>query len=172
MAQWGNVYWATDKLESLTAQSGPDSVVRPAFVSNGKLDGSKDTNYRAINNTWPIFAFANDFGNVGTKQASQLFTIGLLQQNAIQFLGGDGLVKLPSLWTSYFGNEIDAVSLSSCIQNSMLIRLRCHSSTRTGTISNLWVLISTKKCRRHQLRLLDKTTPPSLRYPFGKFSVR
>ncbi len=113
MAQWGNVYWATDALENLTAQSGPDNIVRPAFVNNGKLDGSKDTNYRAINNTWPVFAFANDFGNVGTKQAYQLFTIGLLQQNGIQFLGCDGLVKLPSLWTSYFGSETEAVSLSS-----------------------------------------------------------
>jgi hypothetical protein len=110
MAEWGNVYWATDNINGLTMQSGPDTNVRSAFVQNGKLDSSKDTGFRAISDNWPVFGFANDFGTVGSNSQSQLFTIGLLQQNAIQFLGADGLASLPSLWVDYFDNEIDAVS--------------------------------------------------------------
>ncbi|KIW02103.1 uncharacterized protein PV09_06593 [Verruconis gallopava] len=111
MAEWGNVYWATDSSNSLTIQTGSDTNVRSTFIKMGKLDGSQDSNFRAINNNWPVFGFARDFGNVGMSVQSQLFTIGLLQQNAVQFLGANGLVKLPSLWVDYFqGNELDALS--------------------------------------------------------------
>ena len=110
MAEWGNVYYATDSSSASSVQTGPDNAVRSAFVANGKLDGSLDTNYRVITDNWPVFAFASDLGNVGAEFKSQLFSIGLLQQNAVQFLGADGLVSLPSLWTSYYANEAEAVS--------------------------------------------------------------
>jgi hypothetical protein len=38
------------------------------------------------------------------------FTIGLLQQQAVQFVGGNGLVQLPSLWTSYWTDALRALS--------------------------------------------------------------
>lgn len=109
MAEWGNVYYTTDATDSLTVQTGSDQIVRSAFVANGKLDGSLDTKFRVITDNWPVFAFSNDFGNVGREMKSRLFSIGLLQQNAVQFLGADGLVPLPSLWTSYYANEVEAV---------------------------------------------------------------
>jgi hypothetical protein len=110
MANWGKVVWATDQVTNLTSQSGADSVVRGAFINNGVLRGANDTNFRPINQNWPVFGFAVDLGSVGTKQTSTLFTIGLLQKLAVQFLGAQGVKSLPALWTSYFNTEASAVS--------------------------------------------------------------
>lgn len=41
----------------MTYQSGADSNVRGNFLNNGALPNTQDTNYRAINNNWPVFAF-------------------------------------------------------------------------------------------------------------------
>lgn len=110
IANWGNFYYATDAVDDLTAQSGADFAVRSAFAQNGKLDGSKDTNFRAVQDNWPVFGFASDFGDVGSSPVSSLFTLGLMQQNAVQFLGADGVVSLPSLWGDYFGgDDLEAV---------------------------------------------------------------
>ncbi|KAL1606198.1 hypothetical protein SLS60_003599 [Paraconiothyrium brasiliense] len=110
-AEWGNVYYTTDTKDGLTYQSGSDKNVRGAFASNGKLANSKDTNYRAINSDWPVFGYASDLGTVGGAQAtSTLFSIGLYQEKAIQFLGKDGDEILPSLWKSYFSDDVAALS--------------------------------------------------------------
>jgi hypothetical protein len=41
---------------------------------------------------------------------STLFSLGLCQDDAVQFLGADGLVTLPSLWKGYFADDIDALT--------------------------------------------------------------
>jgi len=108
-AEWGNWYYSTDA-GGLTHQSGSDRSVRGAFRDKGELGNSKDTNFRAISNDWPVFGFAVDLGSVGSSPASTLFTIGLAQEIAIQFLGANGLNNVPSLWTDYFDNELAALS--------------------------------------------------------------
>lgn len=108
-ADWGYWYFATERSESLSFQSGQDTVVRGQFQNAGLLKNSKDTNYRPINDDWPVFAFSIGLGSV-TGSVSTLFTLGLTQENAIQFDGATGVVPLRSLWTSYFSSETDAVS--------------------------------------------------------------
>ncbi|KAJ6515169.1 DUF1793-domain-containing protein [Mycena vitilis] len=44
----------------VTYQTGEDAVVRTQFVNNSVLLNTKDTKFRAISNTWPVFAFAHD----------------------------------------------------------------------------------------------------------------
>lgn len=112
MANWGTVYYATDKVSGLTIASGKDTAIRGSFVKNGKLDGTKDTNFRPINKDWPVIAYAVELGPVNDQPKSTLFTIGLLQQQAVQFLGADGLKSLPALWASYFSSEESAVSVA------------------------------------------------------------
>lgn len=112
-AEWGYWYWATDQVDGLTFQSGRDVDVRGAFSSNGSLANTKDSNYRAIQSNWPVFGFAVDLGSVGASGASTLFTIGLAQRDAVQFLGAKGVVALPALWTSYFNDDLAAVSRPS-----------------------------------------------------------
>ncbi|KAL5409434.1 hypothetical protein PMIN06_010398 [Paraphaeosphaeria minitans] len=109
-AEWGNIYYTTDTKHGLTYQSGSDKNVRGAFASNGKLDDTKDTNYRAINSEWPVFGYASDLGTVGSTSTSVLFSIGLYQDEAIQYLGKNGDEILPSLWTSYFSDDVAALS--------------------------------------------------------------
>ncbi|ORY68717.1 uncharacterized protein BCR38DRAFT_455604 [Pseudomassariella vexata] len=111
-ASWGTWYWSTsNNYPALTYQSGADNDLRNLFVSNGKLSNTKDTNFRAVNDNWPVFAFCNGLGPVGSNAVSTVFSLGLTQDNAISFLGeGSGLTTVPSLWKSYFSNDIDAVT--------------------------------------------------------------
>lgn len=108
--EWGYWYWATDVSDSTTYQSGEDTVVRGQFSSNGTLTNSVDTNYRAIQNDWPVFAFASNLGSVSSSPVSTLFSLGLTQEEAVQFEGASDYAPLPSLWTSYFDTELDALS--------------------------------------------------------------
>lgn len=110
---YGYWYWATDNVANLTYQSGDSTTVRSAFIANGVLPDTNDTNYRAIDTSYPVFAFAKDLGSVQATPVSTLFSIGLAQQEAIQFDGASGNVNVPSLWTSYYTNDLDAVSSRS-----------------------------------------------------------
>jgi len=94
---------------NLTYQSGSDVNVRGAFTSNGTLASTNDTNFRAINNSYPTFAFAIDLGAVSATPVNTLFTIGLAQQEAVQFDGASGNQTISSLWTSYYSTELAAV---------------------------------------------------------------
>ncbi|RDW82670.1 glutaminase GtaA [Coleophoma cylindrospora] len=118
-ADWGNWYWSTKNVAGLTYQSGSDDTVRGAFELNGKLANTKDTNFRAINNNFPVFGYAVDLGTIGKSASgigavdlvSTVFTLGLTQKMAAQFVGQTMTeVQVPSLWTSYFDTELAAVS--------------------------------------------------------------
>jgi hypothetical protein len=56
-AHWGYWYWSTAATSSMTYQSGADVTVRGNFLNDGDLANSQDTNYRAINDNWPVFGF-------------------------------------------------------------------------------------------------------------------
>ena len=104
------IHFAANNNEQLTYQSGSDTDVRGSFAKNGVLTNSKDTNFRAVSNQWPVFGFTKKLGSVGSESVSTVFSIGLTQDNAISFLGkGSGLTTVPSLWKSYFSNGLDAV---------------------------------------------------------------
>jgi len=57
-AHWGTWYWSTAANSGMTYQSGQDTVVRGNFLNNGVLPNTQDSNYRAINNDYPVFAFS------------------------------------------------------------------------------------------------------------------
>ncbi|KAJ5970611.1 uncharacterized protein N7479_000529 [Penicillium vulpinum] len=109
-AEWGNWYWATDDSKGMTYQSGVDNDVRGQFTKNGKLTNGRDTNFRAISNSWPVFGFSSDLGPVGSSPASVLYSLGLTQDEAIQYEGSSAYAPVPSLWKSYFNTELAALS--------------------------------------------------------------
>ncbi|KEQ96470.1 hypothetical protein AUEXF2481DRAFT_73080 [Aureobasidium subglaciale EXF-2481] len=110
-ASWGNWIYACDHAGLTYSNGGVDTDVRGAFITNGVLDNELNTNYRAISNQWPVFAFALDLGSVGSTSKSALFTLTLSQEQAIQFEYDTNKVQqLPPLWTSYFSSELDVVS--------------------------------------------------------------
>jgi hypothetical protein len=99
-ADWGTVLWSTETTSGLTTQSGADATVRSQFVGFGVLANTNDTNQpRAINNAFPVFAFARALGTVGTTP-TQPFTLllGKVRDPAINFLGH----SVRSLWTQYW----------------------------------------------------------------------
>jgi len=108
--EFGNWYYATKTTSSLTHRSGADTITRQQFATTGFLDNAADINYRPIRDAWPVFAFAEDLGSVGSSPVSTLFQISLHQTEAIQFLGEGGVQVVPSLWTSYFPDDVTAVS--------------------------------------------------------------
>lgn len=107
---YGSWYWATDNVAGLTFQSGASTDVRSAFTTSGALADTNDTDFRPINDGFPTFGFAVDLGSVDATTVSTLFSLGLTQEQAIQFDGASGNVSVPSLWTNYFSTELDAVS--------------------------------------------------------------
>ncbi|KAI1773444.1 glutaminase A [Hypoxylon cercidicola] len=110
-ANWGTWFWSTKDVDSLSYQSGADTVVRSAFMDNGVLPNTADTNYRAVQSDWPVFGFANDLGSVGSDSVSTLYSIGMTQCGAISLLGeGSDLTTYPALWNDYFDSDIDAMT--------------------------------------------------------------
>jgi Domain of unknown function (DUF5127)/Domain of unknown function (DUF4965)/Domain of unknown function (DUF1793)/Domain of unknown function (DUF4964) len=97
-AAWGTWVWATPATSGLTWQSGEDIAVRAQFVDNGNLANTNDTDYRAIEDNWPVFGFAVDLGTLGTTPATIPLSIGLVRTPAISYLGQN----LQPLWTTYY----------------------------------------------------------------------
>jgi hypothetical protein len=102
-AAWGTWTWATPATSNVTWQSGEDIVVRAQFVNNGVLANTNDTDYRAIQDNWPVFGFAADFGTLGSKSAQMPLSLGIVRDPAVSYLGQN----LSSLWTSYFATWQD-----------------------------------------------------------------
>jgi hypothetical protein len=110
-ASWGNWIYACNHNGLTYSNGGVDADVRGAFINNGVLENDLNTNFRAISDQWPVFAFALDLGSVGSSPASALFTLTLAQEQAIQFEYATNKVQqLPPLWTSYFSSGLDLVS--------------------------------------------------------------
>ncbi|QQK48227.1 Glutaminase GtaA [Penicillium digitatum] len=108
--EWGNWYWATDDSKGMTHQSGAATDVRGQFTRSGKLINGGDTNFRAISSTWPVFGFSSDLGLIDSTPVSTLFSLGLTQDEAVQYEGASNYAPVPSLWKSYFDTELAALS--------------------------------------------------------------
>lgn len=109
-AQWGYWYYATTNTTGLTHQQAADQVVREQFLSTGFLTNTVDTAYRAINDRYPVFGFAVDYGTVNATPVDRVWTLSLNQNDAVQFEGATGNVSIPGLWRSYFTDDLDAVA--------------------------------------------------------------
>ncbi|KAK3937404.1 hypothetical protein QBC46DRAFT_416269 [Diplogelasinospora grovesii] len=109
IASWGNWYLATRAFNGMTWQIGADTVVRGQFVTNKTLKNTKDTNFRAVNDNWPVFAFSHDLGTVGDTFVERVFSLGIVQDQVINFAGTNGLAAVPGLWSSYYSDDISAV---------------------------------------------------------------
>jgi len=105
-AAWGTVVWTAALTSGVTYQIGPDAVVRAAAVTNGALDNSVDTQFRSINDRWPVFAFNVDLGPVNRRTDEVVLSIGHVREPAVSYLN----TPLPPLWKSYFASWPDMVA--------------------------------------------------------------
>jgi len=102
-AAWGTMVWSTPATSGLTYQSGQDILVRAQFVDNGKLTNISDTNYRAIQDNWPVFGLCVDLGQLSGTAKSVPLSVGLVRTPALSYLGTD----LQPLWTAKFSSWQD-----------------------------------------------------------------
>ena len=109
-ANWGRWYYATENTVQLSHQSGADFDVRGQFLNNGYLANTEDTNYRAIDDAYPVFGFAVNVGQVASQSVSTLFQLSLHQDDCIQFENASGNQSVPCMWTNYFDSDTAAVS--------------------------------------------------------------
>lgn len=109
-AAWGSWYYATEQQEGLSYQSGADADVRRHFIDNGRLNNTEDRNFRPINQDFPVFGFALDMGTIAQESRSALFTVNLLQDNAVQFTTNEGTQKIRSFWRNAFQDELSAIT--------------------------------------------------------------
>ena len=93
-----------------TFQTGGDTALRAQFINNGKLLGTLDTNFRAINNNWPVFAFAQDLGSVNAESQPVIFSVGHIRDPVISYITANAVLQKRSLYFwSKFSNAAAVV---------------------------------------------------------------
>ena len=97
----------------MTWQTCPDSACWSEFITNGALQNTKDTSFRAIGDNNPVFAFAVDLGTISdTTSSPTVFAIGMAPQydaGCVQFMPSASLEDRYSLYLSET-STVDAVS--------------------------------------------------------------
>jgi hypothetical protein len=92
-----------------TYQTAADVVARAQFINNGYLLNTQDTNFRAIQNSWPVFALAQDFGTVTTSTSPVVFTIGHVRNPAIEYIIANDMIQFRSIYSLSYFPTVDAM---------------------------------------------------------------
>ncbi|CEQ40566.1 SPOSA6832_02206, partial [Sporobolomyces salmonicolor] len=89
------------------ASSGSSKLLCTCFVTKGRLSGTQDSRFRAINDDAPVFGFSIPL-SVGSPRA--VFTIGHVRDPYVNYVTPHGQLVLRGLWTTRFPHFDDAVS--------------------------------------------------------------
>ncbi len=158
------------QVTGLTYQTGQDEVVRAQFINSGKLLNTKDTQFRAVSDDWPVFALSHDLGTISAATPPVVVSIGHIRDPAVQYIIANGALQNRSLYFwSQFSSVQDAVSKSG--HNSFIIysHLNCRSRLFLAIIPMRYLAprLSIPRCKQTHLLFLQ-TTPRSSRSPLGK----
>ncbi|KAH7098950.1 DUF1793-domain-containing protein [Auriculariales sp. MPI-PUGE-AT-0066] len=97
--QHGAAYYSTNNATGLTFQTGQDSTVRSNFISSGTLPNTQDTTFRAVNDRWPVFAYARDLGSVSsTASAPVVFAVGHIRDPGVQYITAGNVLQSRPLY--------------------------------------------------------------------------
>lgn len=119
------------KTSGVTWQNGADVTVRAQFINNGKLPNTRDTNFRAISNAWPVFAISHDLGNVRAATTPVVTSVGHIRDPALRYIIAGGATQLRSLYFfTQFSTPAAVVSkiLPICITTPYSLPGRFHRS--------------------------------------------
>ncbi|KAF5388226.1 hypothetical protein D9615_000517 [Tricholomella constricta] len=99
----GSAFYSTSNAFGATYQTGGDVAVRAQFINNGRLPNTRDTNFRAIQDNWPVFAFAHDLGSVIGATTPVVVSVGHVRDPAIRYIVAGGGTQLRSVyfWSKY-----------------------------------------------------------------------
>lgn len=82
-----------------TYQTGQDIVVRAQFINNSVLTNALDTDFRAVQDRFPVFALAEDLGMVTDASEPVVFSIGHFRDPVASYIVAENEFELRS---SYF----------------------------------------------------------------------
>ncbi|KAL9620724.1 MAG: hypothetical protein Q9160_004737 [Pyrenula sp. 1 TL-2023] len=113
-AEWGTLHFSAME-DSMTSdmrhEAGESSYLRSRFARNATLQNAIDSEFRAVQDREPVFAFSKTFdfgqGYANLKHRSShsvQFTIAHTQDPVVQFASARGLTFMRPLWKSYFEN--------------------------------------------------------------------
>lgn len=104
---------------------GEDTLLRPGFIATGVLNNTVDTRFRAINDSWPVFAFAHDLGVVTATQTSPVvYTIGHVRDPLVQLLN---IPNTNTLRGSYYFTRYSSVDnmvllpFTPCVSSMLML---------------------------------------------------
>lgn len=106
--QQGSAFYATLAHSGTTYQTGQDTVVRAQFVDSGTLPNTQDTRFRAVQDAWPVFAFAHDLGSVTGTSSPVVIAVGHVRDPAVEYIVAGGKTQNRSLffWSQF--SSVDA----------------------------------------------------------------
>lgn len=87
-------------------------MVRAQFINNSVLENTRDTNFRAISDDWPVFAFAHNLGTVSaTSSEPVVFSVGHVRDPVIEYIiANNALQDRSYLFWTQFTSVADVVS--------------------------------------------------------------
>ncbi|KAK7461368.1 hypothetical protein VKT23_008545 [Stygiomarasmius scandens] len=99
MAEDLGFYYGALASTGATYQTGADHDVRSQFIGNGQLKNSQDTAFRAIQDSFPVFAFCRDLGSISSTGDSPIvWTIGIVRDKSILYPGVTGTEGMRPAW--------------------------------------------------------------------------
>ena len=104
--------------DSVTYKIALGNVTRNWFAHNGTLDNQYDSNLRAINDKFDVFAIARDLGTIQVTQAPVVWTVGYTTDPAISYADLSG-ASPTSRWPYYkrqYSNDdaLASIDIISC----------------------------------------------------------
>jgi len=88
--QQGSAYYSLLSSTGTTYRTGSDTTTRSAFIANGKLDNTKDTNFRQIQDNWPVFALSKDLGTINSASSPVVFVVGHARDPVATYITASG----------------------------------------------------------------------------------
>lgn len=97
-----------------TYQTGQDIVVRAQFINNSVLANTLDTDFRAVQDRFPVFALAEDLGMVTNASQPVVFSIGHFRDPVASYIVAENQFELRSSYFLSAHSTIDDAVRHAC----------------------------------------------------------
>ncbi|KIK65828.1 hypothetical protein GYMLUDRAFT_38307 [Collybiopsis luxurians FD-317 M1] len=149
IAEDGVAYLATNAGIGVTYQTGLTGLIRTAFLNNGKLNNTQNTEYNASDvamGLQPAFAFSTDLGNITSTSSPVVWGIGLVRNPDIIYTTAAGnQTRQPYFFTKYsnvetalldfMGDASNALERATALDNKIISDANDISSNYADLVS-------------------------------------
>ncbi|KAF9259185.1 hypothetical protein L218DRAFT_1004159 [Marasmius fiardii PR-910] len=103
------LYFGMASSSNSSWQTGVDDNVRSQFLFQGTLNKTQDTQFRAINDHFVVFAHAFNFGNITRSSTPAVWSLGLVRDPVVTYSAGAIAETRSPYFRTQFENVEDAV---------------------------------------------------------------